>query len=37
MIFTITLHLIAIAFVITEAVKIWMECKDWNDGENHRH
>ena len=28
--FTITLHIIAIAFVITEAAKVWAEHKTWN-------
>ena len=29
--FTVTLHLILILFVLSEAFKIWMESKTWNE------
>ena len=29
--FTVTLHLILILFVLSEAAKIWMESKTWNE------
>ena len=29
--FTVTLHLILILFVLSEAFKIWMEAKTWNE------
>ena len=32
--FTITLYLVLIAFVITEAAKVWLESKTWNENFN---
>ena len=29
--FTVTLHIILILFVLSEAAKIWMESKTWNE------
>ncbi len=33
--FTIALHLVLIAFVITEAAKVWAEHKTWNQNFQH--